>query len=129
VARAAAPQDKQLAELSAKLNATYVPYGKDGKTGAANQAAQDANAGGLGGAALSAERAITKATSVYRNSTWDLVDAVNGKKVNLADLKPEDLPEEMRKMDLKAKEDYLAAKTKERQDIQSQIKSLSDDRD
>jgi hypothetical protein len=128
-ARASAPQDKQLAELSGKLNDTYVPYGANGKVGAANQAAQDRNAGGLGGVAIAAERAITKANGAYRNANWDLVDAVNSGKVTLKEIKPEDLPEEMRGMDEKAREEYLAAKEKGRAEIQAQIKQLSEERE
>jgi hypothetical protein len=128
-ARAAAPQDRQLAELSGKLNNTYVPYGANGRAGAANQAAQDKNAGGLGGTQIAAERAITKSTSAYKNIDWDLVDAIKSGKVALKDLKPEDLPEEMRALNQKGREDYLAAKLKEREGIQAQIKQLSDERE
>jgi hypothetical protein len=128
-ARASTPQDKELAELSGKLNNTYVPFGAGGKAGAANQAAQDKNAGGLGGLEIAAERAITKANVAYRNAGWDLVDAVNSGKVALKDLKPEDLPEDMRTLDEKGRTDYLAAKQKERESIQSQIKQLSAERE
>ena len=128
-----APQDKELAELGAKINTTYVTYGSGGRGGAANQMRQDANAQAAGGGApanaVSAERAITKGNASYRNATWDLVDALNDKKVELKDLKPEDLPEEMQKLDEKGRAEYVAQKTKEREQIQSRIKQLSTDRD
>jgi len=123
----ATPQDKQLAELGEKLNATYVPYGPNGALGAANQAAQDKNAAQTAG--ISAERAISKATGAYRNDTWDLVDAVNQKRVVLKDIKTEDLPPEMQKLDEKGREEYIASKAKEREDIQNQIQRIGDDRD
>lgn len=129
LARASTPQDKELAELSSKLNKTYVPYGAGGKTGAENQAAQDKNASGLGGLAIVAERAITKATVAYKNPGWDLVDAVKTGQVALKDMKPEDLPPEMRGLDQKGREEYLAAKQKDRETIQTQIKQLSDERE
>jgi hypothetical protein len=126
------PQDKELAELSAKINTTYVGYGRGGRGGAANQMAQDSNAVGMGGGAfggaVAAERAVTKGSANYRNSTWDLVDAVNDKKVDLKDLKPEDLPEDMQKLDEKGRADYVAQKTKERGQIKARIQQLSDDR-
>jgi hypothetical protein len=126
-----APQDKEIAELGAKINKTYVGYGAAGAPGAANQAAQDANAasagGGRGGAGV--ERAITKATGAYQNATWDLVDAVNGNKVDLSKMQDEDLPEEMRKLDEKGRADYVAQKTKEREEIKTRIQQLSAERD
>ena len=134
VARAAAPQDKQLAELGSKLNETYIPYGKEGLAGSRNQAAQDANAASAGraignAAAVAAERAITKSNQSYKNATWDLVDAVNEKRVALKDLKAEELPEEMRKLDDKGREEFIAQKTRERTELQAQIKQLGEERD
>jgi hypothetical protein len=141
VAHVAAPQDKELADLSSKINGTYVYYGQQGAQGAANQAAQDLNARGAGrggrggGGALpaatpaAAERAVTKAGAAYRNSTWDLVDAVKDKKVDLKQIKDEELPPEMKGMDPKAREAFVAAKQKERADIQARIQQLGAERD
>ena len=93
------PMDKELADLSGKLSNTYVAYGKekDRKALQENQLAQDANAGKVAGAA--APRAQTKASGLYRNDAWDLVDRTkNDKTFDVKKLKPEELPEEMRKM-------------------------------
>jgi len=70
----ATPQDKKLEALGAKLNNTYVAYGKkeNREFKAQNQHRQDANARKSKGAAPA--RAISKATGLYRNSDWDLVD-------------------------------------------------------
>src|SRR5262249_15719827 len=69
----ATPHAKERAELSGKLNTTYVLFGALGKEKAANQAAQDENAAraGLG---VAAARADSKAGRLYRNEDWDLVD-------------------------------------------------------
>src|SRR5262249_55119617 len=69
----ATPMDKELAELSAKINATYCCYGRDGKDKQTNQTVQDKNAAQQGGAA-EASRAATKGGGLYRNDAWDLVD-------------------------------------------------------
>jgi hypothetical protein len=126
-----APQDKEIAELGTKINTTYLGYGAGGGFGAANQAAQDANAagagGGRGGAAV--ERSIAKSSSAYQNGGWDLVDAVNTKKVDLSTVKDEDLPADMQKLDAKGRADYIAQKTKEREEIKTKIQQLSTDRD
>ncbi len=121
------PHDKKLAELSAKLNTTYVAFGAEGQRGAANQSAQDANAAKMAPGAA-AERAQSKASGLYV-TTWDLVDARNQKDFDLAKVKGEDLPEEMRKMTLEERRAFLDAKAKERAEIQSQIKELSEKRD
>lgn len=126
-----APQDKEIAELGQKINGTYVAYGKVGVEGARNQAVQDSNAAvaGRGGASVSVERAVTKASAAYNNAGWDLVDATRKKQVELKELKDEDLPEEMRKLDEKGREGYLAKKAEERGAIQTRIQQLSAERE
>ena len=71
VADIAAPQDKQLRELNAALNDTYVPFGRSGAKRHENQLRQDNNAAGM--SVQAAERAVTKAGKMYRSSEWDLV--------------------------------------------------------
>jgi len=119
-----APQDEKIAELSRKLNTTYVAYGARGKASAERQKAQDANAAGLS-TASAAERAVTKANLHYRNDSWDLVDAVAGKKVRLEDVKREDLPANMQKMTLKEQRAFVAANAARRRATQAEINSLN----
>ena len=90
------PFDEQLAALSASLNETYLPFGAQGGRGAWNQLQQDENAGKLNKAAA-AQRAATKSSSNY-HCGWDLVDACKAGDVDLAAVKPEELPEVMRDM-------------------------------
>jgi hypothetical protein len=123
----AAPQDKELAELSANVNTTYVAYGKEGEAGRARQSAMDSAAAGAAPAAA-AERAATKGNAVYQNAGWDLVDAINQKKVKLEDLKEEDLPEEMKKMTLEERQAHVEKKVAERKEIQDRITQLSRER-
>ncbi len=122
------PYDKKLAELGAKLNSTYLAYGRGGGRGKARQTAMDGKAGSLG-APAAAERAVAKSTALYRNVGWDLVDATREKKVSLANLKKDELPEEMRKMSAEERKKYIAAKADERARIQKLIKELSAKRD
>jgi hypothetical protein len=126
-----APQDKELAELSASINKTYIAYGKAGQEGLQRQAAQDANAQSVGAAAPAsvAQRSLSKANGTYRNATWDLVDAVKEKQVVLKDVKDEDLPEEMKKLDEKGREAYVQEKLAEREKIQAKILELNGERD
>lgn len=122
----ATPQDKELVELSTKLNTTYVPFGAGGGAGGRRQMAQDANAAASpAGPTAAAERATAKASAAYSNGTWDLVDAAKDKKVDVGAMKEAELPEDMRKLDAKGREDYLASKAKERAAIQKQVADLS----
>jgi hypothetical protein len=124
----ASQYDKKLAELGAKLNTTYVAYGKDGAPGAANQTAQDTNAGTLN-APAAAERAVAKSTALYRNAGWDLVDAAKENKVEIEKVPDKDLPENMQKMTVEQRKQYVAEQAKQREAIQAEIKDLSAKRD
>ena len=68
IAHIDAPQDKKIAELNAKLNDTYLGYGKDGAAGKERQSVQDANAlKGPAPSSVAAARAKTKASGNYSN--------------------------------------------------------------
>lgn len=68
------PYDDRISQLNDQLNKTYVYYGSTGSRKKEMQEAQDNNAASYG-AANKAERAVSKSSSAYVNSTWDLVDA------------------------------------------------------
>ncbi len=118
------PFDDELAQLGTELNRTYVAYGRRGREGAANQAAQDANAAGMGGS-VAAQRAVAKASSVYRNLSWDLVDARKDKDFRLEDVPEEALPEEMQKMTPEEREAHLDKMAEQRKGIQEKVAALS----
>ncbi len=122
-----APQDARLAELNAQLNATYVPYGSEGAAAAERQLEQDALNEEIS-AGLLAKRAASKASSAYRNSNWDLVDALGDGEVGADDvgrLEAADLPEPMRALDVDARLDYLQQKAEQRDSIQREIAELA----
>jgi hypothetical protein len=121
----ATPQDKDLAALSGKLNKTYVVYGKDGKEKSKNQDEQDANADKEGKGAAAA-RALSKASGIYRNDTWDLVDCMkNNKKFDLSKVPEKDLPPELKKLKPEKRLAYLKKKAAEREVLQKKIAKLS----
>jgi Mg-chelatase subunit ChlD len=124
----ASPYDAELANLSRDLNNTYVAYGSDGGRMQAAQAANDMDAEARAPASA-AERAASKAGSLYRNESWDLVDAVNNRIVKLEELKPSDLPEDLKRLNEKDQREYLEQKSKERQHLQKKIQDLSKRRD
>ena len=122
-----APQDKQIAKLGVNLNKTYLAFGQKGKEGVARQSVQDSNASGSS-LASAQQRAVSKASVFYKNSAWDLCDACHEGKVDLAKIKTEDLPEEMRKMNLEQRKAYVKKKQQERDLLKKQINKLNTDR-
>jgi len=121
------PYDKRLSTLSAELNATYVTYGARGRARQANQVMQDKNAASLSPSA-SAGRAVSKGSGLYRNASWDLVDAVKEEKVDLAKVKKADLPEEMQGMTAAQRKAHVAKMAARRAEIQKEIRKLGEQR-
>lgn len=123
---ASTPYDTKLAELSGKLNSTYIAYGRAGKEKAAEQKAADTSAAAMG-SGVAASRAATKSTALYESSEWDMVDAKkNGK--DLAKMDKAELPAEMQEMSVEEREEHVAEKAKERAKIQKEIAKLSAER-
>ena len=119
-----APQDKEIAELSAKLNDTYIAFGTAGRIASERQAVQDRNAASASKEAA-VQRALAKSSFNYRNDSWDLVDALKGDKVKLEEVETEALPENMQKMTAEERKAYVEGKTKEREQIQKRIQELN----
>lgn len=124
----ATPFDQPLAEANTKLNDTYVSYGTLGKEAKDNQARQDDNAALLG-ASVVAERAQCKSSGLYRNSSWDLVDALRARRVKLEDLRDEELPEELQKLSPEERKAFVATMDTEREEVRKQIEDLSRQRE
>lgn len=125
-----APQDKEIAKLGVALNKTYLAFGTEGKLGAGRQVAQDANVATLAPASGAvAQRAVAKASANYRNSSWDLVDAVKEQKADVSKLKSEELPAEMQKMNAAERKAYVETRAKERNEMQAKIQELNKDRE
>ena len=118
------PYDIRINELNINLNNTYIGYGASAAPKMEMQRKQDANASGLS-AANAAERAVTKASSAYRNADWDLVDAVKEKKVKIEELKDEELTGELKGKSKKEIEEYVKKKEAEREKVQKEIAELS----
>ena len=127
VAHVNAPQDKRIAELNARLNQTYIPYGTKGKEKALRQQEQDVKSGEISSGLL-AKRAQSKASKMYNNASWDLIDAMESGDAELDKLPAAQLPPEMRKMDKAKQKEYVENKTKEREKIKQEITVLSKDR-
>ena len=122
------PQDSRIATLGVDLNKTYLPFGRMGQAGLARQSAQDANAVLASPGAL-VSRSISKGNAFYCNDGWDLVDAIKNGKCKLADLKDEELSEDLRKLDPAGRQAKLNEATRQRDAIQAEILKLNGERE
>ncbi len=122
------PYDRELTRLSSELNKTYVAYGDSGAAAQKEQERNDTAAASMG-VTTSAERAASKSSGLYKNESWDLVDAINTKTVALNQMKPADMPAELRGKPIAEQRAYLEKQGKERARLQQQIQTLSAKRD
>jgi von Willebrand factor type A domain len=121
-----APQDRKIAELNAKLNSTYIAYGAAGGLGKARQEAQDANAASAPApATVLAARVASKSSANYSNAHWDLVDRAKEKDFDFSKLKAEELPEELRKLSVEERKEFIAKKAAERDALQKELQELA----
>jgi hypothetical protein len=122
------PYDKVIIELNGKLNNTYIGYGSRGIEKKAMQSMQDSNAAEME-EAVAVKRTLSKSSSYYKNSSWDLVDAVEDENLDVSKLKQEDLPKELKGKSEKEIKAYVSKKKTERTAIQSEIKAINAKRD
>ncbi len=126
VANIETPMDQRLITLNEELNSTYVAFGEKGSEYKANQSDQDMNAAVMS-APSSASRTVAKAGRLYRNSSWDLLDAIESG-VELEEIEPEHLPETMKALDEQQRKDYVAELAAKREAVRTEIATLGQER-
>lgn len=127
IAHINAPQDKAISKLNEKLNKTYVPYGVKGRKNQQRQQVQDDKSDAISSALLS-KRAEAKASVMYDNSSWDLVDALESGKIDIEKIEEKELPKPLRKMSKAKRKDYIENKVQQRKKIKKEILRLSEQR-
>lgn len=123
----ATPYDGKIDALNDRLNDTYIYYGQSGVRKKELQSAQDSNAERYG-QANKVERAVSKSSHAYKNSSWDLVDAAKDDAKVITETKEEYLPEEMKGMTAEERKAYVSRKSAERTSIQKEIQVLNEKR-
>ncbi|QWX84094.1 VWA domain-containing protein [Cellulophaga sp. HaHaR_3_176] len=118
------PYDDDIVSLNSKLNKTYIAYGALGKSKLANQNYQDENAMEVE-EAVAVKRAVSKSSRLYKNSTWDLVDAADEKEFDVSKVEKKQLPDSLKNKSDKEIESYITLKKKERIKIQASIQELN----
>lgn len=123
-----APQDKDITRLSIEINKTYIGYGIAAPAAAANQVAQDSNAARYKSAGAEVQRAVTKSSANYSNTSWDLVDACKKGTVKLESIPAKDLPAELKTLKPEELKAVIDKKAAEREKIQAEIRTLNEER-
>ncbi|SDR67130.1 von Willebrand factor type A domain-containing protein [Formosa sp. Hel1_31_208] len=123
----ATPYDDRILQLNHKLNKTYVAYGSVGRQKIALQTEQDTNAMDYS-EANAVSRTVSKSSHLYKNSTWDLVDAANEKGFKYEALKKDDLPKDLQEKSVAELKRYITKKGLEREQVQKEIKQLNEKR-
>jgi hypothetical protein len=118
------PYDDQIDALNSRLNDTYIYYGSAGESKKELQVAQDKNAEAYG-KSNKVERAVSKSSHAYSNSSWDLVDASKENEKVITSAPEDDLPKEMKGMNAEQRKAYVQKKASERKQIQTEIQQLS----
>lgn len=123
----ATPYDDAILEQNNKLNKTYVAYGSRGIEKMQLQAQQDNNAESYS-SANAVSRTVSKSSHLYKNSTWDLIDASKDKTFNYDSLNQNDLPQELKNKSVSEIKTYISSKKNERVIIQNRIQELNSKR-
>lgn len=120
----ASPYDEAILILNTKLNKTYVSYGQNGQAKMARQQEQDLRAEDYS-SANAVSRTVSKSSHLYKNSSWDLVDAVVMEEVVVEKLEDEELPTELKGKSSNEIKAYVKKKYAERKVIQDKIQELN----
>lgn len=118
------PYDKEIAQMNESLNNTYVTYGWSAAKSKEKQIMQDKNAESYG-TANNVNRIVSKSSHLYKNSSWDLVDASDDKGFDITKIKDADLPKELQGKTVAQKQKYIEDKKNERAKVKSAIGELN----
>lgn len=125
------PYDEELVKLGTKMDSHYIPYGM-AKTRTIAVEESRKNAAVIMAAApmeASADRAVNKSINSYSYAENDLIQNIENGTLTLAQVKDEELPENMQKMSVSEREAYVNKMIAERKTIRSEIMALSKKRD
>lgn len=121
----ATPYDDQILQLNIKLNKTYVYYGQNGKRKMSIQQEQDSNASEYS-KANAVSRTVTKGSKLYKNSSWDLVDAEEEiEDFSYDKLKEEDLPDNLKNKTTDEIKIYVETQKNDRIILQNEINEIN----
>jgi hypothetical protein len=118
------PYDDKILHKNEELNKTYVGYGNLAPSKMALQNSQDSNAQSYGNA-NAVKRAVSKSSRLYKNTSWDLVDAMEENEEIIVELKETSLPQELKGKTEQEIKKYVSKKKEQRMAIQQEIADLN----
>lgn len=122
------PYDVEIQKYNDSLNGTYYGFGVEGLRKKEIQLSEDSNAEVMA-PSVATERSISKSKKgVYKNGTWDLVDAVEGGK-DINEIEEEALPEAFKNKTDEEKTVLIEEKKIEREKYQAKIGELAVERE
>lgn len=93
----ATPYDDQIDSLNEQLNKTYIHYGSNGFQMKTKQVTQDKNQEQYS-KANKVSRIMSKSTKVYKNTSWDLLDAYSADSTVIGNLDKSTLPDSLQNL-------------------------------
>lgn len=131
----ATPYDEQLGQLATKLGGTFVAYGGGAGTDGERYREATKIAAGMAEESIAAdapsvakaERAVNKAVN-RQAYIGDLMQGIENGSVQVDKLKEEDLPADLRSMSAEQRKQDIEKRLAERQELRSQIMTLSKQR-
>ena len=125
------PYDAKLGALSNQLGGTYLAYGRPAAQAVAKRAQAETESK-IATAAPSpalAERAKNKAINTSMSYAGDFLQSLENGTVKLEELKPEELPEELRGLSPADRKQEIEKRQAQRRQIREEIMQLSKDRE
>lgn len=123
------PYDDQLITLNQQLNLTYIGYGADGSSRLASMETAD-NLNYQKSKSVAVKRVTVKGNNkLYKNTSWDLVDASANDSLFYKKVETKNLPVELQSKSKEELNVYIKQKTTERNILQKQIAQSAMKRD
>ena len=122
------PYDSTIYTLNSKLNSTYISYGASGNDKFKGQAEMDFANTSLSKSVGLQRIAIKGNKDLYKNSTWDMVDATTNDSMYYAKVEMKTLPDSLKNKTRAQLKEIIQKKTAERGVIQQNIDSLNKQR-
>lgn len=123
------PYDSTLFVLNEELNGTYVYYGAAGESKFADQASMDKSNFALGSTVAGMRIAVKGKSNLYKNTTWDLVDAQASDSTVLEKVDMKTLPKELQNKSRNELKQVVKEKDSKRLQLQKEISDINNKRE
>ena len=119
----ATPYDDQIDSLNERLNKTYIHYGTNGSQMKSKQITQDENQE-MYSKANKVSRIMSKSSKVYKNGSWDLLDAYSSDSAIIGNLDKSTLPDSLQTLKDEELKVVVTQNALEREKIKQNITQL-----